>query len=81
MRGLQSTSILAILPTHLNHLDLITQTKSGQGDALSPLLFNLALEYSIRQVQETRLGLDVNGNHQVLANADDVNLIGDVIRI
>ena len=52
-----------------------------QGDALSPLLFNFALEYAIRKVQETRLGLDVNGNHQVLANADDVNLIGDVIRI
>jgi hypothetical protein len=25
-----------------------------QGDALSPLLFNLALEYAIRKVQETR---------------------------
>ena len=31
-------------------------------------------------VQETNLGLDMNGTHQVLAYADDVNLIGDDIR-
>ena len=51
-----------------------------QGDALSPLLFNFALEYAIRKVQETKLGLDVNGTHQVLAYADDNDLIGDDIR-
>jgi len=51
-----------------------------QGDALSPLLFNIALEYAIRKVQEANLGLDMNGTHQVLAYADDVNLIGDDIR-
>ena len=51
-----------------------------QGDDLSPLLFNFALEYAIRKVQETHLGLDMNGTHQVLAYADDVNLIGDDIR-
>ena len=45
-----------------------------------PLLFNFALEYGIRKVQETNLGLDMNGNNQVLAYADDVNLIGDDIR-
>ena len=52
-----------------------------QGDALSPHPFNFALEYAIRKVQETWLGLDMNGTHQVLAYADDVNLIGDDIRI
>jgi Reverse transcriptase (RNA-dependent DNA polymerase). len=51
-----------------------------QGDVLSPILFNFALEYAISMVQKTRLGLDMNGNHQVLACADDVNLIGDDIR-
>ena len=52
-----------------------------QGDALSPLLFNFVLEYALRKVQETNLGLDMNGTHQVLAYADDVNLIGDDVRI
>ena len=48
-----------------------------QGDALSPLLFNFALEYAIRKVQETNSGLDMNGIHQVLAYADNVNLISE----
>ena len=51
-----------------------------QEDALSLLLFNFALEYAIREVQETNLGLEMIGTHQVLAYADDVNLIGDDIR-
>jgi hypothetical protein len=44
-----------------------------QGDALSPLLFNFALEYAIRK------GLKLNGTQQLLAYADDVNLLGDNI--
>ena len=51
-----------------------------QGDALSPLLYNFALEYAARKVQETNLDLNMNGTHQILAYTDGVNLIGDDIR-
>ena len=50
-----------------------------QRDGLSSLLFNFALEYAIKQVQETNLGLNMNGTHQVLAYADDTNLKGDEV--
>jgi hypothetical protein len=52
-----------------------------QGDALSPLIFNLPSESSIRKVQENQVSLEMNLTHQLLVYADDINLAGDNINI
>ena len=54
--------------------------KNGlKGDALSSLLFNLALEYDIRKFRANHMLLKFHGTYQVIIYADDVNLWGQTI--
>ena len=47
-----------------------------QGDVLSPLLINFALEYAISRVRVNQDGLKLSGTHQLLVYADDVTMLG-----
>ena len=38
--------------------------------------FNIFLDYAIRRVQVNQNGLKLNGTHQLLTYADDVNILG-----
>jgi hypothetical protein len=48
-------------------------------DALSSLLFNLALVCAIRRVQVNQVRLKLNGAYQILVHAHDVNILGGSI--
>jgi hypothetical protein len=39
------------------------------------------LEYAIRKVQEIKVGMNLNGAHQLQVYGDDVNLLGDNIKV
>jgi hypothetical protein len=45
------------------------------------LLFNFALECATRKVQETQVGLKLNGTHQAPVYTDDINTLRENINI
>jgi hypothetical protein len=57
----------------------ILQNGLKQTEALTSPFFNFVLDYAIRNVEENQVGLKLNGTHQLLAYADDMNLLGDDI--
>jgi hypothetical protein len=43
------------------------------------LIFDFALEYAIKGIEVNQDGLKLNGTHQPLVYADDVNILGDSV--
>jgi hypothetical protein len=63
-----------------DEFEVITGLK--QGDTLSPLLFNIALEKIIRNVKNNNLGTNIGATQiNILGFADNLNLIGDSMEI
>lgn len=57
-----------------DEFEVVTGLK--QGDALSPVLFNLALEHIIRKVLLIDGGVELNGKHKIVGYADDLAILG-----
>jgi hypothetical protein len=49
------------------------------GDALSPFLFNFALDYAIKEIQGNHERLEVHGKRQLLVYSDGINIFGENI--
>jgi len=64
------------------HLSDVFPIRNGlkKRDALSPLLVNFVLEHGITKAQANHEGLKVNGTHQLLVYADDVNILRESVR-
>ncbi|CAH2216886.1 jg23004 [Pararge aegeria aegeria] len=62
-----------LITTYSSVIDSEFEKTTGlkQGDALSPLLFNLVLEYVTRKVIECYNSVELNGCHKAIGYADD----------
>jgi hypothetical protein len=83
-----SMKLVRLIKMYLNEIyskDHIGEHLSGmlpihnglnQRNSLLSLVFNFALEYATKNIQENQVGMKLIGTHQILVWADDVNLLG-----
>jgi hypothetical protein len=57
--------------------NFLIQNGLKQGEALSPFLLNVALQYAIRRIKGNQEGLKLNETHQLSAYADEVSIVGE----
>jgi hypothetical protein len=59
-----------------NHLSDNFPSQNGvKQDVLPPLIFNFVSEYSIKEVQENQVGLELDEKNQLLAYSDYADLL------
>jgi hypothetical protein len=70
---LNETCSKVCIETHLTGMFRM-KNDLREGDALSPLIFNFAVEFAIGRVQVNQEGLKLSGTLQLLVYVDDVNI-------